>query len=195
LSQTRSANPKDFEAAWKLSRVKYWLGGHVTPDARRAELEAGVEAGTAASRISPDRPEGYFWMAANMGSLAENYGRRVGLRYRRPIKDALETVLRIDPGFQSGSADRALGRWYDRVPGMFGGSSSKAEQHLRASLKYDPHSTVSHYFLAELLLDEGRRKEARAELQQVLDAPVNAEWAPEDDDYKNKARVLLERHF
>jgi tetratricopeptide (TPR) repeat protein len=187
-----SANPKDFEAAWKLARVKYWLAGHVAQNERRAELEAGIEAGTTASRISPDRPEGYFWMAANMGELAENYGRRVGLRYRRPIKDALETVLRIDPGFQSGSADRALGRWYDRVPGLFGGSSSKAEQHLRASLKFDPHSTVSHYFLAELLLEDGKRKEARAELQQVLDAPFNAEWAPEDEDYKNKARELLE---
>jgi hypothetical protein len=126
-----------------------------------------------------------------MGELAENYGRRVGLRYRRPIKDALETVLRLDPAFQSGSGDRALGRWYDKVPALFGGSSSKAEQHLRASLKYDPHSTVSHFFLAELLLEDGKRKEARAELRQVLDAPVNPEWAPEDEDFKAKARDLL----
>jgi hypothetical protein len=190
-AEALAASQTDFVAAWKLSRVKYWLGGHVAPDDRRAELEAGVEAGRTASRISPDRPEGHFWMAANMGVLAENYGRRVGLRYRRPIKDALETVLRIAPGFQNGSADRALGRWYDKVPGLLGGSSSKAEQHLRASLNYDPHSTVSHYFLAEVLLEDGKRNEARAELQQVLEAPLNAEWAPEDEDYKKKARELL----
>jgi tetratricopeptide (TPR) repeat protein len=190
-TQTLAGDPKNFEAAWKLSRVKYWLGGHVALEERRAQLEAGVEAGTTASRIRPDLPEGYFWMAANMGVLAESYGRRVGLRYRRPIKDALETVLRLDPSFQSGSADRALGRWYSKVPGLLGGSSSRAEQHLRASLKYDPHSTVSHFFLAEVLLKDGKRKEARAELQQVLDAPDNADWAPEDEDYKNKARDLL----
>ena len=42
-----------------------------------------------------------------------------------------------------------------------------------------------------MLLDEERNAEARAELQRVLDAPVNPEWAPEDEEYKDKARALL----
>jgi hypothetical protein len=90
-----------------------------------------------------------------------------------------------------GSADRVLGRWYFLVPGLFGGSNTQAEEHLKASLKYDPNSTVSHFFLAELLIDEGRKSEARAELQKVIDAPFNAEWAPEDREYKDKARALM----
>jgi hypothetical protein len=77
------------------------------------------------------------------------------------------------------------------VPGFFGGSKTLAERHLRASLKYDPTSTVSHFFLAELLLDQGRTAEARTELQAVIDAPLNAQWAPEDREYKEKARALL----
>ena len=73
-----------------------------------------------------------------MGTLAESYGLRQGIKYRGAIKDALETVLRIDPAFQNGSADRALGRWYFKVPGLFGGSKKKSEEHLRKSLTYDP---------------------------------------------------------
>jgi tetratricopeptide (TPR) repeat protein len=188
-----AADPRSFESAWKLSRCRYWLGGHVAQDARRREHERGVEAGRRAAMLAPDRPDGHFWMAANMGALAESFGLRAGLRYRGPIKAALETVLRIDPSFQQGSADRALGRWYQRVPGLFGGSKSKAVDHLRRSLDYDPNSTASHFFLAETLLDMNRRVEARQAFQKVLDAPVNAEWAPEDQDFKRKAQAALAR--
>jgi len=126
-----------------------------------------------------------------MGTMAESFGLRQGIKYRKPIKDALETVLRLDPAFQQGSADRALGRWYFKVPGLFGGSNKQAETHLRASLKYNPNSTITHYFLAEMLLDDNRKDEARAELQKVLDAPLDPEWQPEDKEYKGKAQALL----
>jgi hypothetical protein len=130
-------------------------------------------------------------MAANMGALAESYGLSQGRKYRKPIKEALETVRRLDAAFEQGSADRALGRWFFKVPGLFGGSHRLAEQHLRESLKYNPHSTASHFFLAEVMLDDGRKSEARAELQQVLDAPLDPDWGPEDLDFKEKAERLL----
>lgn len=185
------ANPKDFESTWKLSRALYWLGGHGPEAQRRADLETATELGRAASVLEPKRPEGYFWMAANMGALAESYGLRAGLKYRTPIREALETVLKIDPAYQDGSADRALGRWYYKVPGLFGGDKKLSEQHLRKSLEYDQNSTASRYFLAETLIDMGRKPEARTELQRVLDAPVNPTWAPEDREWKQKAQKLL----
>jgi tetratricopeptide (TPR) repeat protein len=184
-------HPGDFEVAWKLARMTYWLGTHGPEPQRRQMLEQGVDAARTAATIHPEKPEGFFWLAANMGALAESFGMRAGLKYRKPIKEALETVLRLDPAFQNGSADRALGRWYARVPGLFGGSNKQAEAHLKTSLQYDPDSTISHFFLAELLLDEGRNSEARAELQKVIDAPVKPEWGPEDDDYRARARALL----
>jgi len=184
--------PDEFDAAWKLARADYWLGGHVPASERRAFLEQGIDAGRRAATLQPRRPEGHFWIAANMGALAESFGLRAGIKYRKPIKEALETVLRLDPAFQQGSADRALGRWYYRVPSLFGGSHRRAEEHLRASLKYNPRSTASHFFLAELYLDDGRTGDARAELQAVINAPVDPEWAPEDREFKEKARRMLE---
>jgi tetratricopeptide (TPR) repeat protein len=186
-------NSRDFDAAWKLSRVDYWLGGHVPESERRQFLESGADAGRAAVAIAPNRPEGHFWLAANMGAIAESYGVRAGLKYRKPIKDELETLLRIDPRFMQGSADRVLGRWYFKVPTLLGGSRKRAEEHLRASLKYNPNSTVSHFFLAELLIADRREAEARAELQMVLEAPLDPEWEPENQEYKQKARALLAR--
>lgn len=184
-------NPRDFESAWKLARAMYWIGGHDAAAARRPALERGVEAGRTASTLEPRRPEGFFWMAANMGALAESFGVRQGLRYRGPIKDALETVLRLDPAFQQGSADRALGRWYFKVPGLFGGSKSKSEEHLRKSLTYNANSTASHFFLAETLFALDRDAEARAELETVLRLPLDPEWAPEDREFQQQARERL----
>ena len=141
--------------------------------------------------VEPHRPEGHFWIAANMGALAESFGLRQGLKYRGDIKNELLAVLAIDPAFQHGSADRALGRWYFKVPGLFGGSNKKSEEHLRKSLTYNPNSSSSRFFLAETLIDMGRTTEARAELQKVIDGPTDPEWAPEDREFKEKARRLL----
>ncbi len=182
----------DFESAWKLARATYWLGTHeATADARRQALNRGLAAARTAIAAAPKRPEGHFWLAANMGALAESFGLRMGLRYRGQIRDELETVLRIDAGFQQGSADRALGRWYFQVPGLFGGSKKKSEEHLRKSLTYDPTSHASLYFLAETLHAMDRDGEARAALNKLIASPPHPGWEPEDREFALKAKRLL----
>jgi tetratricopeptide (TPR) repeat protein len=185
----RDAN--DFESAWKLARARYWLGGHADEKARKAYLEAGIAAGRAAVAAQPNKPDGHFWIAANMGALAESFGLRQGLKYRGDIKDQLEIVLKLDAAYLQGSADRALGRWYFKVPGLFGGSDRKSEEHLRKSLTYNPNSHSSLYFLAETLIELKRKPEAKTILQRLLDAPIDPDWAPEDREFKQKASVLI----
>jgi hypothetical protein len=185
------ANPADFESAWKLARARYWLGGHA-PDAERKQLlEGGIAAGRAAVAAAGQRPEGHFWVAANMGALAESFGLGQGLKYRGEIRNELLVVLRIDPAFQQGSADRALGRWYFKVPGLFGGSDKKSEEHLRKSLTHNPNSSASLYFLAETLIALKRPGEARDVLQKLLDAPPDPEWVAEDQEFKEKGQRLI----
>lgn len=184
-------DPSDFESTWQIARAMYWLGSHGPKDGRRADLETGMEAARQAIALDSDRPEGHFWLAATMGTLAEQSGKLTGLRYRGRIKEALETVLRLDPAFQQGSADRVLGRWYYRVPGLFGGSKTKSEEHLRRSLKYNPNSTATLFFLAETLVALDRKDEARRVLETLLDAPDDPDWAPEDREFKAQARELL----
>jgi tetratricopeptide (TPR) repeat protein len=186
------AHPNDFESAWKLARARYWLGTNGLPQAqRRAALEAGIEAGRTAVRLQPNRPEGHFWIAANMGALAESFGLRQGIRYRGAIRDELNTVLKIDAAYMDGSADRALGRWYYKVPGLFGGDKKKSETHLRKALSYNPNSVITRLFLAETLIELDRTAEARKELEAALAAPEDPEWAPEDRRFKQQAKQLL----
>jgi tetratricopeptide (TPR) repeat protein len=186
-------DPKDFDAAWKLARAAYWLGSHVPAGDRRKQYERGLEAGRHAADIEPNRPEGRFWMAATMGAMAESFGLRAGIRYRGPVKREFEAVLKLDPAYSDGAADRGLGRWYFRVPWLFGGSKDKALDHLQRSLTYDPANAASHFFLAETYLAMDRVDDARAELERVLEAPETVEWGPEVREFKQKARDLLAR--
>ncbi len=191
-SERVATNPQDFESAWKLARAQYWLGTNGLPERdRKAALETGIAAARKAIAASAGRPESHFWLAANMGALAESYGLRQGIRYRTPIRQALETVMTIDPAFVEGSADRALGRWYYKVPGLFGGDKKKSEQHLRKALAYNPQSVITRLFLAETLIALDRDAEARTELEAALRAPDDPEWAPEDKRFKQQARTLL----
>lgn len=184
-------DPRDFESAWKLARACYWIGGRARGEAVKRAFERGMAAARQAASVHPDRPEGHFWLAANMGGLAETQGLRAGLRYRSAIRESLERVLAIDAAFQKGSADRALGRWYFKVPGLFGGSKQKSEFHLRRSLTYDADSHASRFFLAETLLAMHRLDEAIAELERIIATPDDPDWIPEDQDFKRRARNTL----
>ena len=189
-----AANPRDFDSAYKLAQARYWLGTNGLPQPeRKGALEAGIAAARTAIALNARRPEGHFWLAANMGALAESFGLRQGIKYRGEIKEAMLTTLKIDPAFLDGSADRALGRWYYKVPGLFGGSNKKSEEHLRKSLTYNPNSIISHLFLAETLADMGRKDEARKEAQAALDAPLDPNWAPEDKRFKEQAKRLIQK--
>jgi hypothetical protein len=191
LGQTLAQNPQDYDTAWKLARVNYWLASHVPQEDRRRVIHEGLEAGRAAARLQPDRAEGHFWLAAVMSALTESSGVVTAMRYRMPLRQELERVLRIDPTYLKGAADRALGRWYFKVPGLFGGSMRHAEAHLRRALTYDPESALTHLFLADLLLHLDRRAEARYSLNRVINAPPNPEWIPEDEEFKARAREML----
>ena len=188
-----AARAGDFEAAWKLARARYWLGtnGPGAAEEKKRVLEQGIAAARAAMTARPEAVEGHFWMAANMGALADAHGLRQGMKYRTPIRAALEKALAIQPAYLDGSPDRALGRWYFKVPGLFGGDVRKSETHLRKALTYKADSIISLIFLAETLIELDRRPEARATLQAALDATPDPDWAPEDARFKAQARTLL----
>ncbi len=103
----------------------------------------------------------------------------------------------MQPGWQEGSAESALGQWYIQVPGNIfccGGDKDKGITWLRKALVYNPESSNIRYSLAEVLANDGKtRAEAKDLLQKVLAANIDPEWAPEDKNFKVKAQALLDK--
>lgn len=187
----RSASGQDFEAAWKLARISYWLGTHGEERLRRPALERGLSAGMQAAALVPNRPEGHFWLAADMGALAEAFGLSQGLKYRGRIKSELETVLAMDDSWLEGSGYRALGWWYHKVPSLFGGSQTRAQENLQRALTFNGHSVVTLYFLGEVFADQGKKPEAMQAFKRAIDAPFHPDFTPEDKDFKQLSLLRL----
>jgi hypothetical protein len=139
LAEAARRNPSDFEAAWRLARVRCWNGDHAPEGERRRQYELGVEAAKLAVAARPNRPEGHFWLGTNLGGLAD-LGVIAGIRYRHAVRQEFEMTARLDPGFEAGSAFTALRDWYLRVPRLLGGDTTKAEELLRRVLTHDPDS-------------------------------------------------------
>ena len=190
-----AANPKDFESAWKLARAQYWLGTNGLPERdRKAALEAGIAAGRKAvahrprsvpKAISGSPPTWARSPNRSACARASSIAGRFATSSRR--------VLKIDPGVSAGSADRALGRWYYKVPGLFGGDKKKSEEHLRKALAYNPQSVITRLFLAETLIELDRKAEARKELEAAIAAPDDPEWVPEDRGFRRAGDARCSR--
>ena len=126
-----------------------------------------------------------------MGAMAESFGLRAGAEIPKTDQGRTRNRSANRAGIPERLRRSRAGTLVLKVPSLFGGSHKQAEAHLRASLTYDAESTASRFFLAELLIDEGRKDEARAELQRVIDAPLDPQWTPEDQEFKGKARQTL----
>jgi hypothetical protein len=193
--QRRAASGKDYEASWKLARACYYLATQGPKDDQDAELDRGMAAGKQAATIDASKPDGHFWWAATMGEKAQRGGMMAGLKYKTDIKTELEKVIAIQPGWQAGSGESALGQWYLKVPDNLvccGGDRKKGIELIRKALTYNPDSSQVKYSLAEALAnDEKTRAEARALLEQVIAAPIDPDWVAEDQSFKAKARALL----
>ena len=88
-----AADARNFEAAWKLARADYWLGGHAPEAERRGFFERGIDAGRKAAALQPTRPVGHFGIAANMGALSVH--NRCGGRNCQTVEAALDEY--VDP--------------------------------------------------------------------------------------------------
>jgi hypothetical protein len=177
----RLASGKDYEAALKLARACYYLGTVGPKNEQDYELDRGVTAGQQAAALDPKTPEGHFWYAANMGEKAQRGSMFTGLKYKGSIKSELESVV-------------ALGEWYLKVPGFAGGDHDKGVALLRKALAYNPESSHVRYSLAEALSDDSKtRPEVLTLLQQVIDAPIDPNWAAEDQNFKQKSKALLDK--
>ena len=195
--QQRAADGRDYESLWKLSRASYYLGTLGPKGDQSAALERGITAGKQAAALQTDKPEGHFWYAANMGEKAQRSSKFTALGMKGDIKSELERVIAIQPGWQGGSGESALGEWYLKVPDTFmccGGDHKKGIELLRKALTYDADSKQVKFSLAEALADDDKtRAEARSLLQQVITAPVDPEWVAEDQNFQAKAKVLLDK--
>jgi len=205
LLRSNSGNANEFAIAWRLSRALFFLGqesqangaeipnGEAPSSARSFHLE-GIKAGRRARQLRPDRVEGHFWAGVHLALLAALEPRRRAAIHVLQAKRALQRATTIDAAYHAAGPLRVLARLQHKLPRWLGGGVATAHANFERAILIAPANTVTRIYLAELLLDTGETTRARAELERVLSAPFDPNWAFEIARDRLLAREMLANH-
>jgi len=192
LRRARAIDPKSYDAAWRVGRAAYRLG-RKTKDAKEREAVhfEGMEAGKAAAALQPGKPEGHFWYGANAGGYAQTQGPLKGIGYIKELRREMEAVLRIDEGYQGGSAYMALGRLDNELPEMLGGDRQRAVETLEKGLRFGAENSLLRLRLAQAYVAVKRPADARKQLQHIITMTPHPDFLPEHKDSVADAEQML----
>ncbi|MDX6382755.1 MAG: hypothetical protein QOK48_328 [Blastocatellia bacterium] len=193
LRQAQASDQGNYELAWRLAKFNYYLGAH-TPDSseRDKAFHDGKEAGKLAVKLQDGKPDGHFWLGANYGGSAKA-SMLSGLTEFDDIKGEMETVIKLNEGYQSGSAYMVLGQLYLEAPGFLGGDTQKAIQNLEKGLKFGPDNSLIRAHLAEAYEKANRNEDARAQVETLLTMKPAAGYEPEHEEALVLARKVQEK--
>lgn len=190
LRQAAAENSSNYDVAWRLAKFNYYLGSHTTDDTEQEKaFHDGIEAGKLAVKLNTARPEGHFWLGANYGGNAE-ISTLAGLAEIEDIKREMEAVIKIDEGFQSGSAYLALGQVYLKAPRILGGDVSKAIDYFEKGMKFGPNNALLRLRLAQAYAEAQRNDDARRELKTLFESTASPGYEPEHNDALKEGREL-----
>lgn len=193
LGRALAADTGSYDAAWRLSRFCYFLGAHTGDKAERGRAyDRGVDAGRRAVRLQDGKPEGHFWLGANLGGQAQT-SMLSGLAAIDEIRAEMQRVIQLDEGFQGGSAYMALGQVDLEAPSMFGGDTKRAVEVLEKNLRFGENNALYRLRLGQAYLAVNRREDARREFDAVLGMKPDPDYVPEYADASTQARRLLEQ--
>ena len=196
LATVRNPDARNFEVEWKFAKYNYFLGRQ-TDNETEAEkaFDDGIQAGRIASRIAPDKPDGFFWYGANLGEQAKKSPVTVGVKSVDDIREAMNKVIELDPNYQGASAYDALGQIELSTAGLLGGKPEKAVEYLEKGVELNPNNTYLRLHLAEAYFAVGKKAEAKKQLDALLQMKPNPEYAVEHKETSEKAKKLLETKF
>jgi tetratricopeptide (TPR) repeat protein len=194
LEQTTDREPSNYEAWWRLARVRYYVADRENDQTKKTRLfQSGVEAAKKAIAADATRVEGHFWLGANQGEYANLKGALQSLGLVKTIRREFEAALAINPAYQNGAIYSALGQIDLSLPRLLGGNDRRGIERLEAGLKVGPDNAELKVTLAEVYQKKGRRDEARKLLESVLSVNDAARSPMEMEELRAKARRLLEK--
>lgn len=195
LKTLAQQNPS-YEVSWKFARAAYHYAENFVKDntLRRVIFTEGKEAAEKATTINPNAPEGWYWFGVCLGSWGEANGIMQSLGAVKPIVNAANKGIAINPGFEKGVFYTLRGRVYHRAPaGISVGDKKKAEEDYKQALILNPENRTARRFYAELLLDLGRKEEAKTIIEKGLAIPYDASNKISEDKEINLLNALKKK--
>ncbi len=194
---TQPTLTKNYELAWKTARLVYFIGNYGVGEKRFVNSDEGVKlfdygakAGLTAQELNPNGIEGYYWYAIDLGSYGLAKGILASASGANDGMKALEKAKRIDPSYQWYGSSRILGRYYQELPGLFGGDSKKALALIKDSTDSAPKFKNNWVFLGQYYISNSEYDKALSACKTALSqAPLDGKY--EEMRYTKEAKECV----
>lgn len=162
LTQELQATPESYELLWRLARLRYWQADGSPAGKRRETLaRQGWDLAEKAVKLAPERVEGHYYAAVNIGAYSQAVGilsaLAQGLEGR--FNARIDKAMALDTSFERGGPWLAKGRYHYELPWPKRDLRKSAELYRKVLDKY-PDRLRAWYFLAETLQADGQPAKA-----------------------------------
>jgi Tfp pilus assembly protein PilF len=192
LREAMVSDPSNYDAAWRLAKFDYYLATHTDGEYRERAFREGIEAGKTAVNIHGDKPDGHFWLGANYGGSLESETIS-GLASLEDVRKEMETVLKLNEGYQDGSAYMVIGLLDLKAPKIVGGDPQKAVAELEKGLQFGKGNAFLRLHLAEAYQAVGKNEDARQQLNAILTMSPDPNYLPELREAQTQARQMVDK--
>jgi tetratricopeptide (TPR) repeat protein len=184
----------EYEALWRLGRAFFFLGQDGQSDKEKRTLHnRAIAFCKQATRLRPQRVEGHFWLGVNLALLAQIEKPLKALRLACRARRSLMRAVRLDAAYHAAGPLRVLARLQHKLPRILGGGGhARARANFERAIQLAPVNTITRLYFAEMLLEEGEKERARLELEALLNAPHDPQWAFESGRDREIARQMLD---
>lgn len=161
---------KDFTCGWQGARAAFWLADAAGSDKNRRAWfsDKGDKMAQRAIAAQPDRVEGHYYRALDLGYLAKT--KTLGaLDLVDIIYKEAQKAVKLDPSYDHAGPLRLLGAVLLSAPGWPAsvGDPEEAEEQLKKAVDQAPGYPLNHLYYGEALLANDKAEEAIKQLDQA----------------------------
>jgi len=188
-------NPNDYDANWRLASVFVWEADGLPDGDQKAKVaKQAWDIADKAAQARPKEVQGQYYAGTGLGLYSEGVGilTALGQGLEGKFRAYSLAALRIDRDFLDGGPLMLWGRYFFKLPWPKRdvGQSIKV---LTNTLVKHPNNLRVKLYLAEALLSDGRKPEARKQLDEIAAVPPGID-PPEDHRIKGRAAQFANEH-
>lgn len=187
-------HPTNEDAAWRLAMANQFVGMRFerNSEEKKQFFAQGRDVARECVNNNPSSVPCHFWFAINSALYGETVGAIQMLSSLSTILSHLRTVTELDASYAFGGSDRVMGLIFQKLPGILGGSNSRAKEHLERAIEASPNEPMNYLFLARLLAGEFNEKEQALKMaQRGLLTPAPPVERVESNEAISELRALV----
>ncbi|HLP44912.1 MAG TPA: TRAP transporter TatT component family protein [Candidatus Kapabacteria bacterium] len=188
--------PGNYGALWKSVKIAFYILEVLKDDKvekREPIVNEAIKYAKQAVAVNPGGVEGHLWLGVIYTKYGEVKGVLKALFLVGPTKKEMQKAIGINDTYEGAGAYVVLGRVYEKVPGIFGGSNNKAREHYEKARKMCPTNTLNLLYMAENYWEMDEKALAIKVLEDLLALDPDPRWLPESRMHKKEAGELLEK--